>query len=84
MGALLAAALLRSLSLRALGTALVGLVGGAAGGLIFNSYLGLNSASSPDGLIGEPQAVLAHLASGAVGGAVLLVVIGFLKNRFAP
>lgn len=84
LGALLAAAIFRSLSLGAIGTALTGVVGGALGGLIFNSYFALEPASRPGVLLGEPEAILAHLASGAAGGAILLIVIGFLKTRVAP
>lgn len=83
LGALLAGAFFGKLTLGPLGNALVGVVGGAAGGLILTSYLGLAPASLPDGAIGEPRAVLAHLASGAAGGAVLMIVVGYLKGLFA-
>lgn len=82
LGALLAGSLFRNLTLGPIGNALVGLVGGAAGGLVLTSYLGLAPASFPDGTIGEPHAVFAHVASGAAGGALLMIVVGWLRRLF--
>jgi hypothetical protein len=80
LAAVLGGALLRDLALGAFGSVIVGIVGGALGGLILTSYLSLAPAGGPDGTIGEPVAVLAQVASGGAGGAVLMILTGLLKT----
>lgn len=80
LGALLAGALLGNLSLGALGNTIVGCVGGPLGGLVLTGYLTLAPAGLPDGTIAEPAAVLGQVASGAAGGAILVVLVGLLKS----
>ena len=79
-GAMLAGTLFGNLSLSALGNAIVGCVGGPLGGLILTDHLTLAPAALPDGAIAEPAAVLGQAASGAAGGAVLMVLVGLLKS----
>ena len=80
LGALLAGALPGSVSLGALGNAIVGCVGGPSGGLILTGYLVLGPAALADGTIAEPVAVLGQVLSGAAGGAILVILVGLLKG----
>ena len=80
LGALLAGALPGSISLGALGNAIVGCVGGPSGGLILTGYLALGPAALADGTIAEPAAVLGQVLSGAAGGAILVMLVGLLKG----
>jgi hypothetical protein len=80
LAAFLAGVLLRGLALGASGSVIVGIVGGALGGLILTNYLSLAPAGRPDGTTAEPIAVLAQVASGCAGGAVLMILTGLLKT----
>jgi len=48
--------------------------------LILIDCLTLAPAALPDGTIAVPATALGHVASGAAGGTVLMVVIGLLKH----
>lgn len=81
LGTLLAALLLRELSLGFLGNVVVGIVGGALSGLILTDYLALAPAGLPDGTFAEPEAILAQAVAGGAGGAILMMATGFLTGR---
>jgi len=81
LGTLLAAVLLRELSLGFLGNVVVGIVGGALGGLILTDALALAPASLPEGTWAGPEAILAQIAAGAAGGAILMLATGFITGR---
>jgi uncharacterized membrane protein YeaQ/YmgE (transglycosylase-associated protein family) len=70
-GGNLAGAVLKNKSLGPLGNSIVGILGGGLGG----SVLGAVGASG-SGIVGQ-------IAGGGVGGAILLLVIGFLKGMFS-
>jgi hypothetical protein len=53
---------------------------GVIGDLILIDCLTLAPAALPDGTIAVPATALGHVASGAAGGTVLMVVIGLLKS----
>jgi len=78
--AFLAGWVLRDLDLGILGSIVVGIVGGGLGGLILTDYLGLVPAGLPGGRMAPPLSVLAQIAAGAAGGAVLMIVTGLLKS----
>ncbi len=80
LGAVLVAAALRRFALEYLGALVIGIVGGALGGLVATSMLGLVPAALPDGAFGPPAAIAAQAAAGAAGGALLAVLTGLLKR----
>jgi len=82
LAAFLAAALLQGLTFRALGSVVVGIVGGALGGLILADYLSLAPAVLPDGSANAPFAALLQVAGGAAGGAVLMILTGLIEAVF--
>jgi uncharacterized membrane protein YeaQ/YmgE (transglycosylase-associated protein family) len=83
IAAVLAGAMLSELSLGIFGNAIAGIVGGALAGLILPGFLGLAAAAGPDGSIGESMAVLAQAASGAAGGAALMILTGLVVGFFS-
>jgi len=80
IAAFLVGAFLRGLGLGLFGSVIVGVVGGALGGLVLTDYLSLAPAGHSDGTMAEPVAVIAQIASGGAGGAVLAVLTGLLKG----
>lgn len=80
LAAVLANTWLRGLKLGLLGGVLVGIVGGALGGLVLTAYVSLAPAMLPDGTLGAPLAIVAHIASGGAGGLALAILTGLLKG----
>ena len=81
-----AGGLLKGLSLGALGNTLAGLVGGGLGTQILGMTGGVGMAEMAAGASGmagnmDIGPLIGQVAFGAVGGAVLLVVVGMVKNR---
>lgn len=79
VGGNVAGAALKDQSLGTLGNSLAGILGGGAGSMILQA-LGMLSASG-GGL--DLGAVLGNLASGGVGGGLVMIVIGLIKNALA-
>ena len=75
VGGNVAGAALKDQSLGTLGNSLAGILGGGAGGVILQA---LGVATGGGGL--DLGAVLSNIASGGVGGGLLMVVIGILKS----
>jgi hypothetical protein len=77
---------LKKLSLGKIGDALVGVVGGGVGSYAVG-LLGLGTAATPaaaDAAAGmDWSAILNSVGSGAVGGGVLLAVVGVVKGMMA-
>jgi hypothetical protein len=78
VGGNVAGAALKDQSLGTVGNSLVGILGGGAGSLILQA---LGVATGGGGL--DLGAVLGSIASGGVGGGLLMVVIGILKSALA-
>lgn len=79
VGGNVAGAALKDQSLGTLGNSLAGILGGGAGSMILQA-LGMLSASG-GGL--DLGAVLGNIASGGVGGGLVMIVIGLIKNALA-
>ena len=70
------------LSLGTLGTSLSGIVGGGLGGQIL-SMLGAGGVAAAAGGGLDIGSIVGSLASGGVGGGVIMAVIGVVKNMLA-
>lgn len=81
LGGNAAGSLLKNLSLGTVGNSLAGILGGGIGGQLLGPILGGALAGGATGL--DPMAILSQVASGGVGGGVVMVVIGILKSMFA-
>jgi len=77
LGGNLAGALMKKLSLGAIGNSIVGILGGGLGGLLLG-LLGLAPTAVSGGL--DLNNIIASVLSGGAGGGVLLAVIGFIKK----
>lgn len=69
-GGNVAGALLKNLSLGTLGNSIAGIAGGGIGGFILN----LIASGAADGIIGQ-------IAGGGVGGALVMAIVGFIKQN---
>lgn len=76
-------AILKNLNLGVLGNSLAGIVGGGLGGQLLGPILGpaLGAAAASGAL--DPMAILSQVASGGVGGGVVMLIVGILKRMFA-
>lgn len=81
LGGNIAGSLLKNLSLGTLGNSLAGVVGGGLGGQILGSLLNLPPAATDMGM--DPMAILTQLASGGVGGGVVMAIVGLLRSMMA-
>lgn len=73
-----AGAVMKKMSLGTIGNSLVGILGGGIGGQILGM---LGIASGAGGL--DVGGILGSVASGGVGGGVLLAVVGAVKKMMA-
>lgn len=80
VGGNVAGALMQDKSLGTLGNSLAGIFGGGIGTFLLQA-LGVLATSAASG--GGLSGILANVASGGVGGAVLLVIVSVLKNAMA-
>src|SRR5262245_39946238 len=72
--------LFKNIDLGTLGNSLAGIVGGGVGGQILNS-LGLFG-GAPGGSL-DLAGIIGNIASGGVGGGVLMAIIGIIKSLMA-
>ncbi len=79
VGGNVAGGLLKNANLGVLLNSVAGIIGGGVGGQIL-SALGAGGASAGGTDLG---AIIGQVASGGVGGGVLLVVVGLIKNAMA-
>ena len=75
VGGNIAGGLLKNLSLGTLGNSIIGILGGGAGGALL-SMLGIETGSGAMDVSG----IIGSIASGGVGGGVLMAIIGVIKN----
>jgi hypothetical protein len=80
LGGNIAGGLLKNLSLGTLGNTIAGIVGGGLGGQILGTALNLPTVGG--GPLDLP-AILTQVASGGVGGGVLMAIIGILRGVIA-
>jgi hypothetical protein len=80
LGAVIAGALFRGLSLGGLGNAVAGLIGGGVGGALLRTLFALPEASFAAGM--EPMAIVHQAAAGAGSGVVVMIVLGILRSVF--
>lgn len=78
LGGNIGGALFKNLSLGTLGNSLAGIVGGGLGGQIIGSMLNLPGVDMAGSL--DPMAILGQVASGGVGGTILMAIIGLLRS----
>jgi uncharacterized membrane protein YeaQ/YmgE (transglycosylase-associated protein family) len=76
------ARVVRRARLGALGSFIVGIVGGVCGGLIAASY-GYGAAALVTGEIAAPIGIAAQAAAGALGGALFALLTGLITGRAA-
>jgi uncharacterized membrane protein YeaQ/YmgE (transglycosylase-associated protein family) len=80
IGGNVAGAAMKENSLGTLGNSIAGIVGGGLGGTILQSITG-NVASGGGSL--DLTTILSNVAGGGVGGAILMAVIGLIRNQMA-
>ena len=75
-GGNIAGALLKNLSLGTRGNSVAGILGGGVASQFLPELLGAAGSMDIGGIV-------AQLASGSIGGAVTLIIVGLVKNMFA-
>ncbi|OYY50940.1 MAG: hypothetical protein B7X95_02205 [Methylophilaceae bacterium 17-44-8] len=80
VGGNIAGSLMKNASLGTLGNSLVGILGGGIGGQLL-AMLGVGGAAATGSM--DIAAILTQVAGGGVGGAVLLAIVGLIKNAMA-
>lgn len=78
-GGNIAGALLKNISLGTVGNSIAGILGGAGGAQVLGPLLG-GVLGAGGGGMGD---ILTQVASGGVGGGVLMAIIGVLKSLLA-
>ena len=81
VGGNFAGSVMKNLSLGALGNTLAGLIGGGLGAQILESALGSAKLATDAGI--DPGQIISQIAGGGVGGGVLMMLMGLLKQNFA-
>lgn len=80
VGGNVAGGLLKDVSLGTLGNSLVGILGGGLGGQLLG-MLGVGGAEAAGSV--DIASIVSQVAGGGVGGGVLLVIVGLIKNALA-
>ena len=83
LGGNVAGGLLKNLSLGTLGNSIVGILGGGLGASLLGMMgaEGVADAATTGGL--DIGSIISSVATGGVGGGVLMAIIGLLKGMFA-
>ena len=79
-GGNIAGSLLKNSSLGGVGNTVAGGIGGLLGGNILNSALGVTKVAAASGL--DIGTIISQTAGSGVGGGVLMVLVGLLKQIF--
>jgi hypothetical protein len=77
-GGNIAGALLKELSLGPVGNSIVGILGGGLGGQLLGILGAGGTAAAAGGL--DIGAIASSVAGGGVGGAVLMVIVGLIRQ----
>jgi hypothetical protein len=80
VGGNVAGAAMKESSLGTVGNSIAGIVGGGLGGTILQTVMG-TAAAGGGGL--DLQSILTNVGGGGVGGAILMAIIGIIKNKMA-
>ncbi len=80
VGGNVAGAAMKENSLGTLGNSIAGILGGGLGGTILHSVMG-SAAAGGGGM--DLQSILNNVGGGGVGGAILMAVVGIIKNKMA-
>lgn len=78
VGGNVAGALLKNSSLGRVGDSILGIIGGGLGGQILG-MLGLGGGAAAAGSL-DLASIISSIASGGVGGGVLMAIIGFVRQ----
>ena len=83
-GGNLGGALLKNLNLGSLGNTLAGMIGGAFGSQMLNGMAGHTAAMAAAATSGDIDvgAILSQVAGAGVGGGVMMMLVGLLKQMF--
>ncbi len=81
VGGNIAGVLLKKFSLGTVGNSIVGILGGGLGGQLLG-LLGLGGAGAGAGTL-DLGSLVSSVAGGAVGGGVLMAIVGFIKKLVA-
>ncbi len=83
LGGNVAGSLLKKFSLGTVGNSILGILGGGIGGKVLGMLgMGAAAAAGADGGL-DIASILSNLASGGVGGGVLMAVVGMIKNAMS-
>jgi len=80
LGGNAAGGLMKNLSLGPIGNSIVGILGGGLGAQLLN-MLGAGGVAGAGGL--DIGTIISQLASGGVGGGVLLAIVGLIKSMIS-
>ena len=79
VGGNIAGGVAKNQSLGTTGNSIAGLVGGLGGGALLGSLMGGGAAEATSGI----GPIISQVASGGFGGAVVMLVVGMVKNMMA-
>ncbi len=83
-GGNIAAALLKKFSLGPVGNSLVGILGGALGGQLIGMLGGGGTGATAAAASGlDIGSIVSNLAGGGVGGAILMAIVGFIRQQMS-
>ena len=68
----------KNINLGTLWNSIAGILGGGIGGQVLGPLLGIAGAAAKSGL--DPAAILSSVATGGVGGGVLMAIAGVLRK----
>lgn len=80
-GGNIAGSLLRRMSLGPIGNTIAGMVGGGIGNVMLNGVLGPGQVAALAVL--DPGAVIGEIAAAGVGGGVMMVLVGLLRQALS-
>jgi len=75
-----AGAALKKLSLGTVGNSIVGIIGGGLGGQLL-AMIGVGGADAGAAGGMDMNAIVSSVAGGGVGGAVLMAIVGFIRQK---
>jgi hypothetical protein len=82
VGGNIAGSIFKNWSLGTAGNSIVGVIGGVLTGQVLGPLLGPGAkAVATSGL--DPMAIIGQIASGGIGGGVLMVIVGLIKSMMA-
>ena len=82
LGGNAAGALLKQFSLGPVGNSIVGTIGGGLGGQLLG-MLGAGDVAAAGGAGLDIGSIVSNVAGGGVGGAVLMIIVGFIRKAMS-